>query len=106
MRLLLATITLAVFAAQIPAAQADDNSELFCSKLGELAGRSIAARLSGTPIDDLLKVKFDPAIHEMFQTVITDAYTRPLVQGDDAFVKNMTDFRNDTEEKCQKALKK
>lgn len=106
MRLLLATITLAVFAAQIPAAQADDNSELFCSKLGELAGRSMAARLSGTPIDDLLKVKFDPAIHEMFQTVITDAYTRPLVQGDDAFVKNMTDFRNDTEEKCQKALKK
>lgn len=106
MRLLLATITLALFAAQMPVAQADDNNELFCTKLGELAGRSMAARLSGTPIDDLLKVKFDPTIHEMFQTVIKDAYTRPLAQGDDAFVKNMTDFRNDTEAKCQQALKK
>jgi len=106
MRLFLAALTTIIYTAPLPAAHASENNAVFCTKLGELAGRSMAARLQGKPLADLLQVKFDPAVHEIFQTVILDAYSRPLVEGENAWVRNMSDFRNAVEEKCQTSLQK
>lgn len=106
MRLFLAALTTILYTAPLPAAHTSENNVVFCSKLGELAGRSMAARLEGKPLTDLLKVKFDPAVREIFQTIIREAYARPLVDGDNAWVRNMSDFRNDVEEKCQSSLTK
>lgn len=106
MRLFLAALTTILYTAPLAAAHANENNAEFCTKLGELAGRSMAARLEGKPLADLLKIRFDPAVREVFQTIIREAYARPLVDGDNAWVRNMSDFRNDVEEKCQSSLQK
>lgn len=106
MRLTLAVLIAIIYMVHVPIVHASENNTTFCTKLGELAGRSMAARLEGKPLTDLLKVKFDPAVREVFQTIIREAYARPLVDGDNAWVKNMSDFRNDVEEKCQSSLNK
>lgn len=106
MRLFLAALTTIIYIVPLPAGHASENNAVFCTKLGELAGRSMAARLEGRPLTDLLRVKFDPAASKIFQTIIREAYARPLVDGDNAWVRNMSDFRNDVEEKCQSSLQK
>lgn len=106
MRLTLAVLMAAIYMAHIPIVHASENNTVFCTKLGELAGRSMAARLQGKPLADLLQVKFDPAVHDIFQGIIKEAYRRPLAQGEDAWVKNMSDFRNDVEEHCRTSLQK
>lgn len=106
MRLLLAALTIIIYTAPLPAGHASENNAAFCTKLGELAGRSMAARLEGKPLTDLLRVQFDPAVREIFQTIIREAFARPLIDGDNAWVRNMSDFRNDVEEKCQSSLTK
>ncbi|MGQ5719101.1 hypothetical protein [Pseudochrobactrum asaccharolyticum] len=106
MRFALAVLIAIIYMVHSPIVHASENNAVFCSKLGELAGRSMAARLEGKPLTDLLKVKFDPAVREIFQTIIREAYARPLVDGDNAWVRNMSDFRNDVEEKCQSSLNK
>ena len=106
MRLFLTALTTILYIAPLPLAHASENNAVFCTKLGELAGRSMAARLEGKPLTDLLKIRFDPAVREVFQTIIREAYARPLVDGDNAWVRNMSDFRNDVEDKCQSSLAK
>ncbi|MDR0252215.1 MAG: hypothetical protein LBI75_03425 [Brucellaceae bacterium] len=106
MRLFLAVLIAIIYMVHSPIVHASENNAVFCSKLGELAGRSMAARLEGKPLTDLLKIRFDPAVREVFQTIIREAYARPLVDGDNAWVRNMSDFRNDVEEKCQSSLQK
>ncbi|MBX8801560.1 hypothetical protein HBA92_12420 [Ochrobactrum sp. MR28] len=106
MRFALAVLIAIIYIVHSPIVHASENNTVFCSKLGELAGRSMAARLEGKPLTDLLKVKFNPAVREIFQTIIREAYARPLADGDNAWVRNMSDFRNDVEEKCQSSLNK
>lgn len=106
MRLFVYTLAIILGTGFQTTAYGRDNNEIFCTKLGELAGRAMAARLQGKPVTELLVLKFDPAVHDIFQGIIKEAYLRPLAQGEDAWVKNMSDFRNDVEEHCRTTLQK
>lgn len=101
---LLSFLTVTLIISHPPLVFANENNNIFCTSIGEIAGRAMGARLSGIPINDLLNIKFNPAIQAISQAIIKDAYSRPLSGSEKDMVKNMSDFRNEVELNCHKSL--
>lgn len=106
LRTVIALLLLSVPAVALSAEKEFDKVKL-CEAAGDMAEVIMDARLSGVPMQKLMKrVNEDPANGEMVSLMVVKAYESPMYQTEEHKTRAKVEFKNKWYLDCYKAVSK
>lgn len=105
-RLILAVITASLSVAAPAFAQDEAKVPDICASMGQLAENIMKRRQEGTPPSTLRAAFAGNKVEDLAVSMVEAAYERPRFSTDEMQLKEVQNFRAESETSCYKAFKK